>query len=224
VELEDNKKQQTQKHIEYKYRKMNRKITVIFLSTVLPAALIAGQSGLTPDILNRANAVKADFAALRGETSRSQGMLQATPSSEAASLVNSRAGLVTDKFSSAESLMTNNPSGLNTSLSSGLTASETASLVNSRAGLMPDKFSSAGSQVANMPSGFTSSLSSGSMASEAASLVNTRAGLMPDKFSSAESLMTNVPSGLKSSLSRGSSLLEQELEQHNSLLPGGAVQ
>src|SRR5580700_4163259 len=123
---------------------MNRRITVIFLSTVLPAALIAGQNGLSPDILDRANSMKVDSAALQGTISSPQGMLQATGSSETASLMNNnRAGLMADKVSGAESLMAN-ASGLNTSPSSGSMASETASLMNNnRAGLMADKVSGA---------------------------------------------------------------------------------
>jgi hypothetical protein len=207
---------------------MNRKITVIFLSTVLPAALIAGQNGLSPDILNRANSIKADAAALRGAISGPQGMLQATGSSATASLMNkNRAGLTADKFSGAESLMTNVPSDLRSSLSSGSTASETASLMNkNRAGLTADKFSGAESLMTNMPSDLRSSPASGSTASETASLMNkNRAGLKADKFSGAESLMTNMPSDLRSSPSSGLNLSKQELEQmHNSQLPASLVQ
>src|SRR5208282_3935387 len=105
---------------------MNRRITVIFLSTVLPAALIAGQNGLSPDILDRANSIKVDSAALQGTISGPQGMLQAIGST-ASLMNNNRAGLMADKVSGAESLMTN-ASSLNTSPSSGSMASETASL------------------------------------------------------------------------------------------------
>jgi hypothetical protein len=83
--------------------------------------------------------------------------------SETASLMNNnRAGLMADKVSGAESLMTN-ASGLNTSPSSGSMASETASLMNNNlAGLTADKFSGAASQMNKESSDPRSSLSSGS--------------------------------------------------------------
>src|SRR5260370_13596772 len=142
---------------------MNRKITVIFLTTVLPAALIAVQNGLFPEILNRANSIKTDAAALQGAISGPQGMLQATGSSATASLMNkNRARLTADKFSGAESLMTNVPSDLRSSLSSGSTATETASLMNkNRPGLKADTFSAAETLMTNMHPHLSSLPSSG---------------------------------------------------------------
>jgi hypothetical protein len=202
---------------------MNRRITVIFLSTVLPAALIAGQNGLAPDILDRANSIKVDSAALQGTISGPQGMLQAIGST-ASLMNNNRAGLMADKISGAESLMAN-ASSVNTSPSSGSMASDTASLMNNnRAGLMADKASGAESLMTKA-SGLNTSPSSGSMASDTASLMNNnRAGLTADKFSGAASLMTNEPSDLRSSLSSGSNL-QQELEQmHNTQMPESLAQ
>src|SRR5271165_5836901 len=140
---------------------MNRKITVIFLSTVLPTALIAGQNGLTPDILNRANSVKADSVALEGFVSGPQAMLGAPAANETASLASIRPGLVTDTFSSAATQLANNPSSLNGSLTSGLTASETASLVAPRAQAIGN-FSNAATQMTNVPSSLGSSPTSSS--------------------------------------------------------------
>ena len=168
---------------------MNRKITVIFLSTVLPTALIAGQNGLTSDILNRASSIKADSVALEGSVSGPQAMLGAPASNETASLAGIRPGLVTDTFSSAETQLASTPSGLNASLSSGSMASTTASLADTRAGLVTDTFSSAQTQLANNPSSLNGSLTSGLTASETASLVAPRAQATGN-FSNAATQMT----------------------------------
>lgn len=202
---------------------MNRKITVIFLSTVLPTALIAGQNGLTPDILNRANSVKADSVALEGFVSGPQAMLGAPASNETASLAGIR-GLVTDSFSSAETQLASTPSGLNASLSSGSMASTTASLADTRAGLASDIFSSAQTQLANNPSSLNGSLTSGLTASATASLVAPRAQAIGN-FSNAATQMTNVPSSLGSSPTSSSNLMQQELEQpRNAQQPESLVQ
>jgi len=203
---------------------MNRKISVIFLSTVLPTALIAGQNGLTPDILNRANSVKADSVALEGFVSGPQAMLRAPALNETASLAGIRAGLVTDTFSSAETQLASSPSGLNASLSSGSMASTKPSLADTRAGLVTDTFSSAETQIASNPSSLNGSLTSGLTASETASLVAPRAQATGN-FSNAATQMTNVPSSLRSSSSSSSNLLQQELEQqHNAQQPESLVQ
>jgi len=202
---------------------MNRKITVIFLSTVLPTALIAGQNGLTSDILNRANSIKADSVALEGSVSGPQAMLRAPALNETASLAGIRAGLVTDTFSSAETQLASSPSGLNASLSSGSMASSTASLADTRTGLGTDTFSSAETQLANNPSSLNGSPTSGLTASETASLVAPRAQAIGN-FSNAATQMTNVPSSLRSSPT-SSSNLQQELEQqHNAQQPESLVQ
>jgi hypothetical protein len=204
---------------------MNRKITAIFISTVLPTALMAGQSGLTADILSRASSVNADAVALKGSVSGPQGMLRAIAANETASLANIRAGLVTDTFSSAETQIGNSPSGLNTSLSSASMAGETASLANTRAGLAADTFSGAQAQLTNNPSSLNASLSSGLLASETVSLVAPRAAQTTGNFSNAETQMTNVPASLGLSPSSSSNLLQQELEQqHNSQQPGSLTE
>ena len=203
---------------------MNRKITVIFLSTVLPTALIAGQNGLTSDILHRASSIKADSVALEGSVSGPQAMLGAPASNETASLAGIRPGLVTDTFSSAETQLASTPSGLNASLSSGSMASTTASLADTRTGLVTDTFSSAQTQLANNPSSLNGSLSSGLTASETASLVAPRAQATGN-FSNAATQMINVPSSLGSSPTSSSNLLQQELEQqHNAQQAGSLVQ
>jgi hypothetical protein len=221
VGLEDNKKSSTKNIL---FTTMNRKITVIFLSTVLPTALIAGQNGLTSDILSRANSVKADSVALEGSVSGPQAMRRATASNETASLADIRGGLVADTFSSAETQLASRPSGLNASLSSGSMASTTASLADTRAGLVTDTFSSAQTQLANNPSSLNGSLTSGLTASETASLVAPRAQAIGN-FSNAATQMTNVPSSLGSSPTSSSNLLQQELEQqHNAQQPESLVQ
>src|SRR5260370_11699583 len=133
VELEDNNKSRT-KHILI--TTMNRKITAIFLSTVLPTALIAGQNRLTADILSRANSIKADSVALEGSVSGPQGILRAIASNETASLADIRASLATDTFSSAATQLASSPPSLNASLSSGSMPGDTASLADTRAGLV----------------------------------------------------------------------------------------
>jgi hypothetical protein len=206
---------------------MNRKITVIFLSTVLPAALIAGQNGLSSEILDRASSIKTDSAALQGAIAGPQGMLQAAGSSATAVPMNNiRAGLMVDKFSGANRLTTDNQAGLDTSPSSGSAASATVALMdNNRAGLMAGKFSSAASLMTDNQSSLSTSLSPSSTARETAALMdNNRAGLTADKFSGAATQMAKVPSDLRSSLSSGSNL-QQELEQmHNTQMPEGLVQ
>jgi hypothetical protein len=141
---------------------MNRKIGVMFLSTVLPTALVAGQNGLTSDILNQANSEKADSAAFEAPVSVSDRMLRATAANETASLVDTRSALVADKFSNAETRITNEPESLKSSLSSGSTANEAASLVDTRSALVADKFSNAETRITNEPESLKSSLSSGS--------------------------------------------------------------
>jgi hypothetical protein len=224
VELEGNNTADLKKHSEYS--KMNRKVTVIFLSTVLPAALIAGQNGLSPKILERASSIKTDSAALRGAIAGPQGMLEATGSSATAAAMNNiRAGLLVDKFSGANRLTTDNQAGLDTFPSSGSAANATVALMdNNRAGLMAGKFSSAASLMTDNQAGLNSSLPSGATARETAALMdNNRAGLTADKFSGAASQMANVTSDLRSSLS--SNLSKQESEQmQNSQLPASLVQ
>jgi len=106
--------------------------------------------------------MKVDSAALQGTISSPQGMLQAIGST-ASLMNNNRAGLMADKVSGAESLMTKESSDLRSSPSSGSMASETASLMNNnRAGLTADKFSGAESQMSKESSDLRSSLSSGS--------------------------------------------------------------
>jgi hypothetical protein len=200
---------------------MNRKITVIFISTVLPTALMAGQSGLTADILSRANSVNADAVALKGSVSGPQGIHRAIAAAETASLADTRAGLVTDTFSGAATQLASRPSGLNASLSSGATAS----LAGNRAGLLTDTFSGAVTQLARVPSSLNASRSSGLTASETVSLVAPRAAQMTGNFSNAETQMTNVPSSLGLSPSSSSNLLQQELEQqHKSQQPESLTQ
>ena len=122
---------------------MNTKIGVMFLSTILSTTLLASQNGLTSDILNQANSEKADGAAFAAPISGSDRMLRWTTTNETASLVDIRAALVADKLESAETQITNEPSGLGSSLSYGPTANETASLVDIRAALVADKLESA---------------------------------------------------------------------------------
>ena len=96
---------------------MNTKIGVMFLSTILSTALLASQNGLTSDILNQANSEKADGAAFAAPISGSDRMLRWTATNETASLVDIRAALVADKLESAETQITNEPSGLGSNAS-----------------------------------------------------------------------------------------------------------
>src|SRR6516225_364228 len=111
---------------------MNTKIGVMFLSTILSTTLLASQNGLTPDILNQANSEKAIGAAFAAPVSGPDRMLRWTATNETASLVDIRGALVANELESAETQITNEPSGLDSSLSSGSTANETASLVDIR--------------------------------------------------------------------------------------------
>jgi hypothetical protein len=101
---------------------MNIKTGAIILSTVLPSVLLAGQNGLTSDILTRANSLKADPAAFETSISGRDVLLRATAVNETASLVDTRTGQASGKFSSAATRITNEPSSLNASLSSGANA------------------------------------------------------------------------------------------------------
>src|SRR5215469_334268 len=121
---------------------MNRKINAILLLTVLPAALLAGPNGLTSDILNRANSVKPDSAAVQATGAR--GMLGPNASHETVSFEGSRAALAYDKAPSAATRFTNEPSSLKSSLSSS---------------------SNAETQMTNQPSSLKSSLAPSSNAS-----------------------------------------------------------
>jgi len=142
---------------------MNRKINAILLLTVLPTALLAGPNGLTSDILNRANSVKADSAAV--QVTGARGMLGPSVSHETVSFEGGRAALAYDKARSAATRFTNEPSSLKSSLSSGSNTetqitNEPPSLKSS---LAPS--SNAETQMTNQPSSLKSSLAPSSNAS-----------------------------------------------------------
>jgi len=96
---------------------MNTKIGVMFLSTILSTTLLASQNGLTPDILNQANSEKAIGAAFAAPVSGSDRMLRRTTANETASLVDIRAALIPNRLESAETQITNEPSGLDSNAS-----------------------------------------------------------------------------------------------------------
>ena len=130
----------------------------MFLSVALTTALLASQNGLPADILNQANSEKADPAAFAAPIAGSDRMLQWTAINETASLVDTRAALVSDNFESAETRITNDSSSLDSTLSSGSTTNETASLVDTRS-LVADKFSSAETRITNDSSSLDSNAS-----------------------------------------------------------------
>jgi hypothetical protein len=101
---------------------MNIKTSAIILSTVLPSVLLAGQNGLTSDILTRAISLKGDPAAFETSISGRDVLLRATAVNETASLVDTQAAQASGKFSSVATRITNEPSSLNASLSSGANA------------------------------------------------------------------------------------------------------
>jgi hypothetical protein len=138
---------------------MNTKISVMFLSVALSTALLASQNGLPSDILNQANSEKADPAAFAAPIAGSDRMLQWTATNETASLVDTRVALVADNFESAETPITNEPSSLDSSLSSRSTANETASLVDIRSALVTHNFERAETQITNEPSSLDSNAS-----------------------------------------------------------------
>ena len=158
---------------------MNRKISVIFLSTVLPTALLAGTNGLTSEILNRAKSVKADSAAVQASMPGARGMLRATAANETVSLVGTGTALMADKFSSAETQITNEPSSLKASLSSG---------------------SSAETQITNEPSSLKAFLSSGSNVETQITNEPSSLKAFLSSGSNVETQITNEPSSLKASL------------------------
>jgi hypothetical protein len=143
---------------------MNRKISAIFLSTVLPTVLLADQNGLSSDILNRANSFKADSAAFATSVSGREG-LRATAVNETASLVDTRTAQSPENFSSAETRITNEPSSLNSSLSSGSNAETRITNEPSSLNSSLSSGSNAETRITNEPSSLESSQSSGSNAS-----------------------------------------------------------
>ena len=193
---------------------MNRKINAILLLTVLPTALLAGPNGLTSDILNRANSVKADSAAVQDTGARS--MLRPTASHETISFVGSRAALAYDKFPGAATRIANEPSSLATSLSSG---SNTETRISNEPSSLATSLSSGSNtetRVSNEPSSLATSLSSGSN-------TETQITNEPSSFksflapsSNAETQMTDQLSSLKSSLAPSSNVSRQGPEQMHS--------
>jgi hypothetical protein len=176
---------------------MNTESGVMFLSTVLLAALLASQNGLTSDILNQANLEKVDSTAFAVPSSGSDRMFQGIATNETPFLVDI-GPFVADKFSSAETRITNEPASLDSTLSSVSTTNETASRVDIGR-LVP-------------------SLSSVSTANETASCVDIRP-LIADKFSSsAETRITNESSSLDSNAFRQGPDQRHEAEQSEGLV------
>jgi hypothetical protein len=198
VELEENK-QPKLKHIDYKT--MKRTIGILFLSIALTTALLADQNGLTSDILDRADSLKADSAAFETSISSRDGLLQATAVNETASLLANQGA--TEKVSSAETRITNEPSSLNRSPSS--TSNAETRITNSPSSLntSPSSTSNAETRTTNAPSSLNASLSSTSNAetrnTNAPSSLNTSLS----STSNAETRNTNAPSSLESSQSSG---------------------
>ena len=193
---------------------MNRKINAILFLTVLPTALLAGPNGLTSDILNRANLVKADSAAVQATGAR--GMLGPSASHETVSFEGGRAALAYDKAPSAATRLTNEPSSLKSSLSSG---SNTETQIISGPPSLKSSLSfgsNAETQMTNQPPSLRASLASvpnaeAQITNEPSSL---RSSLAPS--SNAETQMTNQPSSLKSSLAPSSNASRQGPEQLHS--------
>jgi hypothetical protein len=193
---------------------MNRKINAILFLTVLPTAMLAGPNGLTSDILNRAKLVKTDSTAVQATGAR--GMLGPSPSHETLSFEGSRAALAYEKAPSAAARLTNEPSSLKGSLSSG---SNTETQIISGPPSLKSSLSfgsNAETQMTNQPPSLRASLASvpnaeAQITNEPSSL---RSSLAPS--SNAETQMTNQPSSLKSSLAPSSNASRQGPEQLHS--------
>jgi len=193
---------------------MNRKINAILLLTVLPTALLAGPNGLTSDILNRANSVKADSAAV--QVTGARGMLGPSVSHETVSFEGGRAALAYDKARSAATRFTNEPSSLKSSLSSG---SNTETQITNEPPSLKSSLSSgsnAETQITNEPPSLKASLASAPNAE--AQITNEPSSLKSSlaPSSNAETQMTNQPSSLKSSLAPSSNASRQISEQLHS--------
>jgi hypothetical protein len=195
---------------------MNTESGVMFLSTVLLAALLASQNGLTSDILNQANLEKVDSTAFAVPSSGSDRMFQGIATNETPFLVDI-GPFVADKFSSAETRITNEPASLDSTLSSVSTTNETASRVDIGR-LVAVKFSNGETRITNEPSSLDPSLPSVSTANETASCVDIRP-LISDKFSSsAETRITNESSSLDSNAFRQGPDQRHEAEQSEGLV------
>ena len=98
---------------------MKTTIGIMFLFTVLPTAVLAGENGLTAELFNRANpAAHVPVEALTGAPHETLGAAEAR-AREAVPHVDSPAAMLANKVSNIEIGYASEPSSLSLSLSSG---------------------------------------------------------------------------------------------------------
>jgi hypothetical protein len=182
---------------------MKRTIGIMFLSTALATALLADQNGLTSDILDRADSLKADPAAFETSISSRDGLPRATAVNETASLLATRAAQAPDKVSSAAARNTNAPSSLNTSLSSTSNAETRITNAPSTLNSSLSSTSNAGTRSTNAPSSLNTPQSSTSNAATRNTNAPSSLNTPQSSTSNAETRITNAPSSLESSQSSG---------------------